>query len=77
MALKTATVSASLVLAAAVLAGCVAGEANNAPPAAPAPQVTTAPVSVRELRDWADFTGRFEAVETSRSGRASAVTSNP
>jgi membrane fusion protein, multidrug efflux system len=64
MALKTATASASLVLAASVLAGCVAGEANNAPPAAPAPQVTTSPVSVRELRDWADFTGRLEAVET-------------
>lgn len=61
---RTATVSASLVAVAALLAGCTAGEANDAPPAPPAPEVTTAQVAVHELRDWADFTGRLEAVET-------------
>jgi membrane fusion protein, multidrug efflux system len=64
MITRAATVSASLVAAAALLAGCTAGEADNAPPAPPAPEVTTAGVTVRELRDWADFTGRLEAVET-------------
>src|SRR5262245_19379045 len=47
----------------AVVAGCSTGEAGQAPPAPPAPQVTTAVVATRELNDWADFTGRLEAVE--------------
>ncbi len=46
------------------LVGCSVGEAGNPPPAPPAPQVTTAEVAVRELNDWADFTGRLEAVES-------------
>jgi len=47
-----------------LLAGCVAGEAGDAPPAPPpAPQVTTAVVATHELSDWAEFTGRLEAVE--------------
>ncbi len=53
----------SLVLPLA-LAGCSVGEAGNPPPAPPAPEVTTAEVAVRELHDWADFTGRLEAVES-------------
>jgi multidrug efflux system membrane fusion protein len=53
----------SLVLPLA-LAACAVGEAGNPPPAPPAPQVTTAEVAVRELNDWADFTGRLEAVES-------------
>src|SRR5690606_36718489 len=46
-----------------LLAGCLAGEAQEAEPPPPAPEVTTATVAVRELADWADFTGRLEAVE--------------
>ncbi len=53
----------SLVLPLA-LAACSVGEAGNPPPAPPAPEVTTAEVAVRELHDWADFTGRLEAVES-------------
>ncbi len=53
----------SLVLPLAFV-GCAVGEAGNPPPAPPAPQVTTAEVTVRELNDWADFTGRLEAVES-------------
>jgi len=51
------------ILAAAVLAGCSTGEAGSAPQAAPAPQVTTAVVATQSLSDWAEFTGRLEAVE--------------
>jgi multidrug efflux system membrane fusion protein len=54
----------SLITAAAVLAGCATGEAENAPAAPPAPQVSAAKVAVYELRDWADFTGRLEAVDS-------------
>jgi multidrug efflux system membrane fusion protein len=46
-----------------MLTGCAIGEAGNPPPAPPPPQVTTAEVAVREINDWADFTGRLEAVE--------------
>jgi multidrug efflux system membrane fusion protein len=46
------------------LAACSVGQADNPPPAPPAPQVTTAEVAVRDLNDWADFTGRLEAVES-------------
>jgi multidrug efflux system membrane fusion protein len=53
----------SLVLPLA-LVGCTVGEAGNPPPAPPAPEVTTAEVAVRELNDWADFTGRLEATES-------------
>jgi RND family efflux transporter MFP subunit len=53
------------ILATAGLAGCTTGEANDAPAAAapPAPAVTTAVVATHELNDWAEFTGRLEAVE--------------
>src|SRR5204863_5649509 len=53
----------SILASAAILAGCAAGEASNAPAAPPAPSVTTAVVATHELSDWADFTGRLEAVE--------------
>src|SRR3954464_15031373 len=46
----------------ALLAGCTPGEAKTAAAVPPAPQVTTAEVAVRDLREWADFTGRLEAV---------------
>jgi multidrug efflux system membrane fusion protein len=53
----------SLVLPLA-LVGCTVGEAGSPPPAPPAPEVTTAEVAVRDLNDWAEFTGRLEAVES-------------
>jgi multidrug efflux system membrane fusion protein len=46
------------------LAACTVGEASSPPPAPPAPEVTTAEVAVRDLNDWADFTGRLEAVDS-------------
>ena len=46
------------------LVGCTVGQASSPPPAPPAPEVTTAEVAVRDLNDWADFTGRLEAVES-------------
>jgi multidrug efflux system membrane fusion protein len=53
----------SLVLPLA-LVGCAVGEAGAPPPAPPAPEVTTASVVISDLNDWADFTGRLEAVES-------------
>ena len=47
----------------AALAACSTGEAGHAPHAPPAPQVTTAVVATQDLNEWADFTGRLEAVE--------------
>jgi len=46
------------------LVGCTLGEASSPPPAPPAPEVTTAEVALRDLNDWADFTGRLEAVDS-------------
>ena len=60
---RTGTLFASILLSAAAVSGCTSGEARNAPAAPPAAQVTTAVVATRELNDWADFTGRLEAVE--------------
>ena len=60
---RTGILFSSIFVGAAVLAGCGSGEARNAPPSPPAAQVTTAVVATRELSDWADFTGRLEAVE--------------
>lgn len=50
-------------LALAVLAGCgseAATEAQMPPP----PEVSAAPVLARDIRQWDEFTGRIEAVET-------------
>src|SRR5690606_33266762 len=52
------------VLAAAVVAGCMQSDAVEAPAEPPAPAVTTTEVLVREMADWADFTGRLQAAET-------------
>lgn len=46
-----------------VLAGCVA-KAQAPLPAAPPPVVAVAPVEFQSLRQWDDFTGRLEAVDT-------------
>lgn len=52
------TLAASLPV---LLVGC---QAQSAPPAPPPPAVTAAAVIVRPLRQWDDFTGRLEAVES-------------
>src|SRR5690606_4787278 len=39
-------------------------DAVEAPAEPPAPAVTTTEVLVREMADWADFTGRLEAAQT-------------
>jgi multidrug efflux system membrane fusion protein len=46
------------------LTACSVGNAGDAPSAPPVPEVTTAEVIVHDLNDWADFTGRLEAVES-------------
>lgn len=63
MKTRTGILFASIFASSMILAGCAAGEASNAPAAPPAPSVTTAVVATHELSDWADFTGRLEAVE--------------
>jgi multidrug efflux system membrane fusion protein len=63
MKTRTGILFSSILAGSTILAGCVAGEASNAPAAPPAPEVTTAVVATHELNDWADFTGRLEAVE--------------
>ena len=52
-----------ILLVSLLLTGCLSGEAQVAQQIPPASEVTTATVAVRELSDWADFTGRLEAVE--------------
>ena len=54
----------SLLLVTLAAAGCSSGEAGNAPPTPPAPEVTAARVLFDEVRDWAEFTGRLEPVES-------------
>src|SRR5271156_3898676 len=51
----------TIAFSALVLAGC--GVAAQ-PPAPPPPVVTVAKVDFRPLRQWDDFTGRLEAVDT-------------
>jgi RND family efflux transporter MFP subunit len=51
------------VLGALFLAGCGA-EAQTTATAAPPPAVSVAPVTFKPLRQWDDFTGRLEAVDT-------------
>ncbi len=55
--------SALTLAAAALLTGC-GGPQQAAPSAPPAPAVTVAPVSQKEIVEWHDFTGRTEAVES-------------
>jgi len=63
MKTRTGLLFSSILLSAAALEGCGSGEARGAPPAPAATQVTTAVVATEAIRDWADFTGRLEAVE--------------
>ena len=62
---KSAVAGSFLALAlAAALAGCGRSQANSAPAAPPAPEVTVATVLDRPLRDWQEFTGRLQAVDS-------------
>jgi multidrug efflux system membrane fusion protein len=53
----------SLLFATLVAVGCTSGDAQDVPASPPAPEVTAARVVFDEVRDWAEFTGRLEAVE--------------
>src|ERR1700722_14268804 len=48
--------------AAALLGGC--GKSGQAGQAPPPPQVSVATVLEKRVKDWDEFTGRFQAVET-------------
>ncbi|HKR24786.1 MAG TPA: biotin/lipoyl-binding protein, partial [Allosphingosinicella sp.] len=50
-----------LALLLALLAACSPGEQGGAPPP---PSVTVAAPLVREVVDWDDYVGRFEAIES-------------
>ncbi len=64
--MNSRSLPALLATAFAMLAatGCAPGAADDAPPAPAAPSVTTATVLFDEVRDWAEFTGRLEPVES-------------
>jgi RND family efflux transporter MFP subunit len=56
------TISTGVLCAVALLSGCgKSGEAGQAPPP---PQVSVATVLEKRVKDWDEFTGRFQAVET-------------
>jgi RND family efflux transporter MFP subunit len=56
------TISTGILCAVALLSGCgKSGEAGQAPPP---PQVSVATVLEKRVKDWDEFTGRFQAVET-------------
>lgn len=52
---------ALLVLSVAVMAGC---DGNAAETAAPPPSVSAAPVLIKSIKQWDEFSGRIEAVQT-------------
>jgi multidrug efflux system membrane fusion protein len=58
----SAALSIAALAAAALLASCSAKAQQEA--AAPPPQVEVTPAVFKELRQWDDFTGRLEAVES-------------
>jgi membrane fusion protein, multidrug efflux system len=57
----TALFAAALTLA---LAACARSQASNQAAAPPPPEVTVAGVIAKPLRDWQEFTGRLQAVDT-------------
>lgn len=59
--MRTAKLVAASALVAATLYGCAPRSEAQAPQA---PQVTVATPLVRQVQDWDEFTGRFEAVST-------------
>lgn len=58
---RSALLAAAL---AVVLAGCGRSQATGKPAAAPAPEVTVAGVIAKPLRDWEEFSGRLQAVDS-------------
>ena len=56
-------ISGALLAASILLADCNVA-AKPTPAAPPTPQVEVTPVAFRPLRDWDDFTGRLEAVDS-------------
>lgn len=63
MSLRPALTAFAGLAATAVLAACSA-QAKQEAAAPPPAQVTITPVAFKELRQWDDFTGRLEAVDT-------------
>src|ERR1700728_879853 len=56
------TIAAGIACLSASLAACTkSGDAASAPPP---PQVSVATVLEKKVKDWDEFTGRFQAVET-------------
>ncbi len=62
--MSTARFAIVPLLAALVLAGCARSQATDAPAAPPAPEVSVAAVISQPLRDWEEFSGRLEAVDS-------------
>ena len=56
------TISTGILCAVALLNGC--GKSGQAGQAPPPPQVSVATVLEKRVKDWDEFTGRFQAVET-------------
>ena len=61
-ALRTTSLGVLLALSVAVIAGCSGQAAENGMP--PPPAVSVAPVLVKQISQWDDFSGRVEAVES-------------
>ena len=61
-ALRSTSLGVMLALSVAVIAGCSGQAAENTQP--PPPAVSAAPVMVKQISQWDDFSGRVEAVES-------------
>lgn len=62
--MKTNRFAVLPLLAALVLAGCARSQATDATTAPPPPEVSVAGVISQPLRDWEEFSGRLEAVNS-------------
>ncbi|AMJ55511.1 efflux transporter periplasmic adaptor subunit [Stenotrophomonas sp. KCTC 12332] len=60
--LRRAALASMSALTLAVLAACSGGHAENAAP--PPPEVSVAPVLVKQISQWDEFSGRIEAVQS-------------
>jgi RND family efflux transporter MFP subunit len=63
VSIQKATIAALAILSILTLAACSRAQSGSPPAAPPAPPVTVATATTGDIRDWDDFTGRFEAVE--------------
>lgn len=61
-ALRTTSLGAMLALSVAIISACSGQAAENAQP--PPPSVSAAPVLIKQISQWDDFSGRVEAVES-------------